>query len=332
MEFKVFEDKSGAFVFSAPGSKETADKFDLLVEAFEDGRIHRKRMIAICERLMREVPPLLRPYHVMATIHLARGKHEKALMTAARGLEAVNDMFPDDFSGPIPWHHDGNRPYLDLLKTILLCHIASKDFEKAADWCGMIERAEPDDCCGVRFVMGHVLLRSGEVERAQSWFIDHGMEYAPYYYELGVCHFRAERYVAAVTAFRRGIAINPYIAEMIFNDHEPNPYAVMHFWSNETPMLASQYLGTYSDFWDEAQAEQRFLFWLFNHSLVLGERAKLMACREQRSMDFELPQPKEQVAAYRELIASIDDSLSRDIARRRPNASGVLEWPWESYR
>lgn len=31
MEFRVFDDKSGAFVFTAPGSQETSDKFDRLV-------------------------------------------------------------------------------------------------------------------------------------------------------------------------------------------------------------------------------------------------------------------------------------------------------------
>ncbi|WP_374581601.1 tetratricopeptide repeat protein [Pseudoduganella sp.] len=331
MEFKVFEDKSGAFVFNAPGSKETADRFELLVEAFVDGRIHQKRMASICENMMRDFPPLLRPYHILATIHLSKGKHAKALNTALRGLGAVNEMFPDDFCGPIPWHHDGNRPYLDLLKTILLCHIASRDFGKAAEWCGIVQRADPDDSCGVRFVMGHALLRSGEQEKAQAWFVDHGTEYAPYYYELGLCHLRDEQYVQAATAFRRGIAINPYIAEMIFNGHVPNPYAVMHFWANEMPPLAKQYLGSYADLWEEALVEQRFLYWVFNHSLVLQERARLMACRERRSINTSLPQPKEQVAEYRALIESIDDRLSFEIVRRRPNGDGAMEWPWEVY-
>lgn len=331
MEFKVFEDKSGAFVFNAPGSKDTADKFELLVESFADGRIRPKRMVAICEVMMRDVPPLLRPYHTLATIHLSKGKYEKALATAMRGLGAVNYMFPDDFSGPIPWHYDGNRPYLDLLKIILLCHIAGRDFAKAAEWCGMMQRADPDDSCGVRFVMGHVLLRSGEQAKAKTWFVDNGKEYVPYYYELGLCHFRDQKYVQAATAFRRGIAINPYIAEMIFNGHEPNPYAVMHFWANEMPPLARQYLGSYSDLWEEAQAEQRFLFWLFNHSKVLHERARLMACRERRSLDAELPQPREQVVEYGALIDAIDDDLSREIVQRRQNGEGEMEWPWEVY-
>lgn len=332
MEFQVFEDKSGAFVFNAPGSKDTADRFELLVEAFVDGRIQAKRMAKICENMMRDVPPLLRPYHTLATIHLAKGKHEKALATAVRGLAAVNEMFPDDFAGAIPWHHDGNRPYLDLLKVILLCHIASRKFGKAAEWCGMIQRADPDDSCGVRFVMGHVLLRSGDPANAAHWFSDHGSEYVPYCYELGLCHLRDEKYVKAATAFRRGIAINPYIAEMIFNGHEPNPYAVMHFWANEKPSLATQYLGTYSDVWEDAFLEQRFLYWLFNHSKVVDERSRTMACRERRSLDDELPIPKEQVLEYRALIDGIDDTLSEEIVQRRPNGAGVMEWPWEVYR
>jgi tetratricopeptide (TPR) repeat protein len=332
MEFKVFEDKSGAFVFNAPGSQETADKFELLVEAFQDDRIPVKRMASICEKMIRDFPPLLRPYHVLATMQLVKGKHAKALETAVRGLAAVNVMFPDDFSGPIPWHHNGNRPYLDLLKTILLCYISGKKYEKAAEWTKMIQRADPDDSCGIRFVVGHLLLRSGAPEMAQPWFAEHGMEYSPYFYELGLSLFQEDKFIEAATAFRRGIAINPYIAEMIFNGHMPNPFAIMHFWANEEPPLAKQYLGAYGAIWEEALMTQRFLYWLYNQSSVLMERAKMMACREQRAIGLDLPQPESQVAHYRELVAAIDDKLSIEIVMTRQNGDGDMEWPWEVYR
>ncbi len=331
MEFKVFDDKSGAFVFSASGSQDAAERFDLLVEAFDDDRIPIKRMASICEKMIRDFPPLLRPYHVLATIQLVKGKHEKALETAVRGLAAVNYMFPDDFSGPIPWLHNGNRPYLDLLKTILLCYVAGKKYEEADEWCKMIQRADPDDSCGIRFVLGHVLLRSGARDRAQSWFIEHGTEYSPYCYELGLCLFEQEKFVEAATAFRRGIAINPYIAEMIFHGHQPNPHAVMHFWANEEPPLARQYLDAYGAIWEETLMAQRFLYWLFNQSEILVERARLMACREQRSIDLGMPQPEAQVTQYRALVAAIDDKLSMEIVRRRPNGDGGMEWPWQVY-
>jgi len=332
MEFKVFEDKSGAFVFNAPGAQETSDKFDLLVEAFKDDRITQKRMTGICEKMIRDFPPLLQPYRILATIYLAKGKHAKALETAVRGLGAVNNMFPDDFSGPIPWHHNGNRPYLDLLKIILLCYIAGKKYEKAAEWCDMIKRADPDDSCGIRFVFGHVLLRSGEHEKAQAEFADHGTEYSPYFYELGLCLLRQEQFVEAATAFRRGIAINPYIAEMIFNGHRPNPHAIMHFWANEEPSLAEQYLGAYGAIWEEALVAQRFLYWLYNQSDVLVERSRLMACREQRSLDMDLPPPEAQVTDFRALLSAIDDTLSIGIVQRRHNGDGEMEWPWQVYR
>lgn len=332
MEFKVFDDKSGAFVFTAPGSQETADKFNLLVEAFEDGRIPQKRMVSLCERMMRECPVLLRPYHVLASIHIGKNKQAKALETAVRGLGAVHFMFPDDFCGPIPWHHDGNRPYLDLLKTVLICYVAGKKFDKAADWCTLIQRADPDDSCGIRYVIGHVLLRSGDHEKAQTWFADVGTEYSPYLYELGWSLFSQEKFVEAATAFRRGIAVNPYIAEIIFNGHEPNPYAVMHFWVNEQPTLAKQYLGIYGLIWEDAMDVQGFLYWLYNQSHVLAERSLLMSCRELRSIDAELPQPKAQVEQYNALVAAIDDKLSAEIVRRRPNGAGEMEWPWQIYR
>jgi tetratricopeptide (TPR) repeat protein len=331
MEFKVFEDKSGAFVFIAPGSQEASDKFDRMVEAFEDGLIHQRRMAAICESTIRDGRPLLRPYHILATIHLSKGKHAKALETAVRGIRSVHRLIPDDFAGPFPWHHDGNRPYLALLKTILLCYIAEKEYGKAAKWCKLIQRADPDDSCGMRFVIGHVLLRAGDDDQAHTWFTEHGDEYAPYFYDLGLSLFRQGKLVEAATAFRRGIAINPYIAEMIFYGYQPNPYPVMHFWANEKPPLAKLYLGSYGAIWEEAVEVQRFLYWLFNHSAVLAERARMMWCREQRSIDLRLPQPDAQVAHYRELLAAIDDKLSGEIVQRRPNGEDDMEWPWQVY-
>ncbi|HEY0587941.1 MAG TPA: hypothetical protein VGD52_17535 [Pseudoduganella sp.] len=331
MEFKVFADKSGAFVFTAPGSQETSDKFDRMVEAFEDGLINQRRMAAICESTIRDFRPLLRPYHILATIHFSKRKHAKALETAVRGIGAVHGMIPDDFAGAFPWHHDGNRPYLALLKTILLCHVADKQYDKAAEWCKLVQRADPDDSCGVRFVIGHVLLRAGAHDQAHAWFAEHGDEYSPYFYELGFSLFRQDRLVEAATAFRRGIAINPYIAEMIFYGYQPNPYPVMHFWANEKPPLAKLYLGSYGAIWEDAVEVQRFLYWLFNQSAVLAERATMMACREQRSIDLRLPQPDAQVAHYQELLAAIDDKLSSEIVQRRPNSEGEMEWPWQVY-
>ena len=331
MEFRVFDDKSGAFIFTAPGSQETSDKFDRLVEAFEDGRIQQKRMAALCESMIRHFRPLLRPYHILATIHFAKGKHAKALETAMRGIGAVHYMIPDDFAGPFPWHHDGNRPYLALLKTVLLCFVSDKKYDKAADWCKLVQRADPDDSCGTRFIIGHVLLRAGEHEQAHTWFAEHGTEYSPYFYELGLSLFHQDKLIEAATAFRRGIAINPYIAEMIFHGYQPNPYPVMHFWANEKPPLARLYLDTYGAMWEDAVEAQRFLYWLFTQSHVLAERATMMACREQRSIDLRLTPPDSQVAQFRELVAAIDDRVSSEIVQRRPNGDCGMEWPWQVY-
>lgn len=331
MEFKVFEDGSGAFVFFAPGSQETSDKFDLLVEAFKDGRVAEKRMRSICERMMREVPPLMQPYFIMSTLQLSKGKHERALVTAMRGLAAVNHLFPDDFKGAIQWIHSGNRPYLQLMKTILLCHVAADNHQKAAEWCQMIERIDPDDSCGTRFVMGHVLLRSEDRTQARDWFARHGDEYSPYWYELGLSLFEEGQLVEAATAFRRGIAVNPYIAELIFHGHEPNSFPVMHFWATEKPRVAAQYLSIYGKLWEESFEAQRFLYWLYNHSDVLLERARMMACREQRSLDTDLAPPQGQVTQYQLLLDAIDDQLSNAVVRMRPNGHGEMEWPWEVY-
>jgi hypothetical protein len=106
----------------------------------------------------------------------------------------------------------------------------------------------------------------------------------------------------------------------------------MHFWANEKPELASQYLGAYGVIWEEATGAQRFLYWLYNQSDVLAERARLMRCREQRSIDTSLPQPREQVAQFHALVAAIDDKLSLEVVRRRPNGAGEMEWPWQVYQ
>ncbi|WP_426319784.1 hypothetical protein [Pseudoduganella sp. R-43] len=60
-------------------------------------------------------------------------------------------------------------------------------------------------------------------------------------------------------------------------------------------------------------------------------RARMMACREQRSIDVSLPPPDAQVAHYRELVAAIDDALSGDIVQRRPHGEGYMKWPWQVY-
>jgi hypothetical protein len=201
---------------------------------------------------------------------------------------------------------------------------------EAAELAGRLLALDPDDGAVVRFTAGHEYFRAGDEENARHLFRDHAHEYPPFCYELGLSLFNERHLVGAATAFRRGIATNPYIALVLFTGQTPNAFPVAHIHWWEGPEAAIKYLAAYGSVWDQAEEVQRFLYWLFNNSRVMAERAAIMACKEERPF-VETP-GADTAALEREaaLVAAMDDTLSTAIIRQRATPLGPL-WPWDTY-
>ncbi|WP_342116582.1 hypothetical protein [Pseudoduganella sp. OTU4001] len=331
MKFEVFGDGSGAFSGADEAECVALNQFMEMMASFDKQRLGRKRFIAMLERCISQTPTFLDPYQVLASLNMMEGKSGKALKLAQRGLAVADALLPSGFDGRIPWNHEGNHSYLTLTRTLVTCLSGMRQHKDAARHAARMLALDPDDGACVRFTAGHEMLRAREEEHAQHLFRDYAHEYPPFCYELGFTLFQQRQLVAAATAFRRGIAANPYIALVLFTGQSPNAFPVAHINWWEGPEAAVKYLGAYGDIWDDAAEVQRFLYWLFNHSKVMAERAAMMACKEERPF-VETP-GADDASREREvaLVDAIDDTVSATIVRQRVTPSGML-WPWDTYQ
>jgi tetratricopeptide (TPR) repeat protein len=330
MKFDILNEDSGAFSCSAAELAAAASLAELVANCGSK-RISKKRFIGLLERYINDTPELFEPYDLLASLYTMDGKPERALKLARKGIALGRALIPSGFAGRIAWQCEENRPYLGLVRTAVTCLSGMRRHAEAAELASSLLALDPDDGACVRFTAGHEHFRAGDEERARQLFRGHAHEYPPFCYELGLSLFNERELVGAATAFRRGIAANPYIALVLFTGQAPNAFPVAHIHWWEGPEAAVKYLGAYGGVWDEAAEAQRFLYWLFNNSRVMVERAAIMACKEGRPFE-EIP-GADAAALEREaaLIAAIDDTLSTAIVRQRDTPVGPL-WPWDTYQ
>lgn len=330
MKFEVFDDGSGAFTGASAAEQSAISQVAECVEAFSKRRVGKKQLTALMERCISNTPAVLEPYELMASMHALNCKPERALKLAHKGLALANALMPPGFSGRISWTREENHPYLTLMRTIVSCLSSMRKHREAAQYAAKLLALDPEDGACVRFVAGHEALRAGEIEQARHLYRDYGREYPPFCYELGLTLLKEGLLVAAATAFRRGIATNPYIALVMFNGLPPNAFPIAHIKWWEGPEAAVKYMGAYGGIWEDEAEAQRFLYWLFNNSRVMMERAAIMACKEARPFTETLGADAEALAREAALVDAIDDSLSTAIVQQRVTPLGPM-WPWDTY-
>ncbi len=330
MRFEVYNDGSGAFTGADEAEQIAIEQFLELLAPLDKQRISDKRMASILERCISQTPAYLDPYDALASLYLMTGKPAKALKLARKGIAVASALLPPGFAGRIPWEHEGNRSYLTLMRTVVTCLCGMRQHKEAAAQAARILALDPSDGAAVRFSAGHEALRAGDTETARHLFRDYAHEYPPFCYELGLVLFNERQLVAAATAFRRGIAANPYIAMLLSTGTPPNALPIAHYHWRESPDAAARYLDVYGSVWDGKGEAQRFLYWLFNHSQVMRERAAIMACREERPF-VETPDLAHPALAHEAaLVEAIDDTLSAAIVQQRATPAGLI-WPWDTY-
>ena len=277
---------------------------------------------------------LLYPWFIEGHLELAYaliedGDHEKALTHARRAFQAGKQVIPKDFSGTIPWSIRPNRSLLEAATCLAHCHTLLLEHNEAIKIMQTQLAWNPDDDQDVRFLIGSELFRENKFSEAQALFEEHAENYPPYYYELGLLHFLRDDFVASATNLRRGFATNPYIAEMLCGSVQPLPMMIWHTFEYGTPNTAADYVRDYGVQWFNAEYCLSFVHWLFNHSKVMMERARLQAIREE--MLWEGPGSTRAGLAVDESDAfqRIDDTLSEAIIQTRTDEYGNSGYPWK---
>jgi tetratricopeptide (TPR) repeat protein len=327
LQFEVF-DNAGTFAYPDRSYDGLISDLSELQDDLESGRLRDKAYLAAIDRMLAAAPELMHGHMYLAHHWNEQGKPKKALDAALKGLAVANRHIPEGFAGLIEWGHLENRAYLRLLNLALQSYLRLNRHRDALLLITLMLERNPGDNQGVRYLLGSEALRCGEHEIARTAFAVHAHHYPPNYYELALSFILTGEWVAAATALRRGFVANPYIAEMLGGNPEPQMLPIWHASNLAEPETAADYVHMYGTFWFTAPGSLLFTRWLFNHSKVMVERVGILECKEAMLSARDVPARSKIIEQEARLTAAIDDTISKTIVVKRKDEQGQACWPW----
>lgn len=328
LEFRQLDSESGAYVYADEKLQRVMDEFDGLLDARRTGAITDKAYVAGLQRLATEEPKFIDVHAHLAFIFLEQAKPKKALEAALAGLGLSNRLIPEGFTGKIEWGHLDNRPFLRALHGAVLACIRLR---RHGDAIALLEKTlayNSTDNQGLRFLLGSEYLRAGDAVKARQCFVREAPHYPPYFYELALSHILQDEWIPAATALRRGFCANGYIAEMLGGNPNPEPLPIWHGSNRAEPETAVAYLEDYAALWNRNPEAKAFVRWLFNHSKVMMERARVLECQEVLRGEKDFAARTKLLDHQQQAEAAIDDALSRQIVVHHEDRQGHQVYPW----
>ena len=160
-------------------------------------------------------------YPALGEALLEEGRNREACSALEKGFTRGEAALPVDFKGEIRWVCHRNRPFLRTAHVLTLCYRNAGERKKAIKTMEKMLGWNPSDNQGIRWLIGSEYMRAGQRSRAESTFREHGSEYPPYRYELGLLYFQEGEHARAATSLRHGFIENPYIAEILCGTPAP---------------------------------------------------------------------------------------------------------------
>jgi tetratricopeptide (TPR) repeat protein len=307
------------------------DTLDVLIDKLEGGQLSHKQALMQARKLEATTPYNLEIQNFIANRLWALGLQDEATEVYERAYKQALAHIPKGFKGQITWGAVDNRPFLRLAHGNLLGLMRRRDKSNGGEaamalakqmlaWC-------PMDNIGVRFLLGDIALLQGDHKAAMKEYLAGAPNSPAHWYQAALIAFREGDYVAACTYLRRGITANPYIAEGLTGRTVLSEHLYWHASNVLGPEWAVDYLDSAACDWTPEEID--FVDWVFNASLVLKERAEMMALHE--GMTYERDAEKRAPYAQRSLgfTNRITDALSKKMVRKVKNRWGDDIWPWD---
>jgi len=315
--------KEGLFSRDMDDEHET----DALLERLEEGSIELEDALRSAMALYQNGRKDLETCSFLGNLFWKASLLEEATEVYEEAYERATKLIPKGFRGQISWLYLENRSFLRVAHGYLLGLMHAQEGRKAKALANKLLRWCPQDNLGIRFLVPDINFINGEVEAALKAYIELAEGAPVNWYPAALCMLRAGNYIDACTYLRRGIAGNPYVAEGLTDRVQLDEHLYWHGSNLHGPDFALEYLNSPVNVW--RLAELGFSVVFFNSSDVLRERAEMTAIREALHYEHDVEVRRKWGQRMDELLAHIDEKLSRKMVRTVTNRWGDEIWPWD---
>ena len=225
----------------------------------------------LLERILRNDPSLDEAYFLLAEIARDKGDFIQAEKILAKGIHFFKSLIPADFTGDLPWGFDGNRPFLRLHHDLLLTYNQNGKLSEAIETGLEILNYDPDDSQGIRWLMGDLYLKNGELPKAEKFLKNNVIQYPPLQYSLALLYFIQNKKWDAISQFRLGFLENIYISEILSFKAPLISYDLFEPTNLNGIEVANEYAMSMTEYWIRNADALDFMEAIQKHPLVYIE-------------------------------------------------------------
>ncbi len=300
----------------------------------------------MCSRFSKKYPDFLQAYTLAGLTLRSNGETDASMIWLKRAVDVGMALIPEDFKGVIPLGEEHNNAFLMAQQLYVLAldedYIESRDYmnnDKSArllseaaklyEWTGKSSNL-------IRELLVNYYTALDQPERAITIMKEDSAyyNYAPFVYNQAYIHFCRDEYVEALTKLRQAFLMNPYIAEMLLGNPEPEKKPFIVYSGDEQMNEANRYNDSNNimrQMWVCMDLYKlNFMNWAYNCPQSLRDRADYAEISERAEQsdfsDAAMKQANREVEAF---INQISDDSSKKCQFMHKLNDGSLIYKWE---
>ena len=278
-----------------------------------------------CRRLALEAPGDIAVLTIYGKALEGIGEWRAAIDAYRQAVATAMTDLPTQFDGPVETTTESGRGLIEAATGLARCEC---DYASTTSGIRMYELAlqwEPDTANEAALRLGSEYVHSGALGQAIPLLEKHAARWAPYDYDLALCRLLRREWPAAITATRRALLTNPYIAEALWGVRRPLEVQMGQTKRGRTVNTAHEYIRRYGHTWRCTDEATRMLKWVAAHPAALAERALLRTPDYEAGNEDDPGRTSKLNKQFHEQLAAMDKRLSE--AMLSENCAGS-EQPW----
>lgn len=303
------------------------EAMDIVADKMESGVISIQVALREGRKLMEKYPANLEIINFVGCRQWDLELRDEAAETWERAYTLGASVIPKTFKGRIEWGHHNNRAFLRCVYGYILGLSHLGKFKQALILAKKTLKWSPDDNMGVRYLVPDLQYGSGDLKPALKSYLSEAVDQPTLWYSAGLIEFEQGNHVQACTYIRRGILGNPYVAEGLLGRIKLQDHLYWHGSNLYGTDFALDYLSAPIVKWSDAAID--FVDWVFNSSIVLNERAKMMELHEMLTYERDPIQRSYAVHKQAAFVESINDDVSKVMVKRVHNRWNQEVFPWD---